>query len=158
MTFNDAFGGMTVRETMTREVFAVARETTLDAVAALFAKRHISGAPVVDKAGRPLGVVTLSDLLCPNPNRPPEDEKAFFYRITDHRVVPLGVRGGTVADVMSHFILSVGPESPLGEAIRLMASDAVHRLLVIDGGNLVGIISSMDVLRALTLLQADHAA
>jgi CBS domain-containing protein len=39
-----------------------------------------------------------------------------------------------------------------------MAADRVHRLLVIDGSNLVGIISSMDVLRALTLWQADRAA
>jgi len=152
MTFNDPLRGLTVAGTMTREVFAVAPETTLGAVAGLFAKRHISGAPVVDEAGRPLGVVTLSDLLFPNPNRPPENEKAFFYRITHHGVEPLAMRDGTVADVMSHFILSIGPESPLREAIRLMAADRVHRLLVIDGGNLVGIISSMDVLRALSLL------
>jgi len=51
---------------------------------------------------------------------------------------------------MSHYILSIGPESPLREAIRLMTADHVHRLLVMDGGNLVGIVSSMDVMRALS--------
>ena len=148
MMFNDPLKGLTVGDTMTREVFAVAPETTLAAVAGMFAKRRISGAPVIDETGRPLGVVTVSDLF--NPNRPTEDGKALFYRVTHHGVEPLAGRDGTVADVMSHFILSIGPESPLCDAIRLMAADHVHRILVIDNGNLVGIVSTMDVMRALT--------
>jgi hypothetical protein len=85
-------------------------------------------------------------------------------RLIDHRC---GVAGegsdldhghvGTVAAVMSPFILSIGPESPVSDAIRLMAADHVHRILVIDDGNLVGIVSTMDVMRALTVRQESRS-
>jgi len=54
-----------------------------------------------------------------------------------------------VADVMSPFILSVRPETALMDAAKLMVDDDVHRLLVTAEGRLVGIVSSMDVLRGL---------
>jgi CBS domain-containing protein len=50
---------------------------------------------------------------------------------------------------MTPGILAVGPDEPLERAIELMAFEGVHRLLVLEGNNLAGIITSLDVLRSL---------
>lgn len=156
MQANDPLAGLTVAGAMTREVFAVAPDTALGAVAGLFAKLHITGAPVVDREGHATGVITLTDIVGPGPRRPAGQGKPLYYRITHEGLEPrsedVGVRAGTVADVMSRFVLAVGPETPLREAIRLMMADRVHRLLVIKDGKLVGVLSSMDVLKAINLL------
>ena len=57
---------LTVTDCMSREIFAVAPETSLEVAARLFSGRHISGAPVVDEATRAVGVLTLNDLCDPD--------------------------------------------------------------------------------------------
>src|SRR5262249_36148105 len=52
-----------VENVMVREVIAVARDTSLAAVARLFALHRIAGAPVVDDNGRPMGIVSRTDLV-----------------------------------------------------------------------------------------------
>ena len=56
----------------------------------------------------------------------------------------------TVRDVMTHVIYAVRPSDPVMSAVRLMVMQNVHRAIVVrDEGRLAGVISSMDVLRAL---------
>ena len=56
----------------------------------------------------------------------------------------------TVDDVMTHLIFVVRPSDPAMLAVRLMVEEGVHRAVVVDdGGRLAGVISPMDVLRAL---------
>jgi predicted transcriptional regulator len=145
-----------VRHVMTREVVAVAPDTSLLTTARLFAVRHITGAPVIDKDGRPVGVVTQTDLVDPERDRTSRPGKSVYYHVTgrttamhgDDAVSPDGV----VADVMSPFILAVDPEATLLDAARRMVVDDVHRLLVLEDGKLAGIVTSMDVLRAIVHL------
>ncbi len=115
---------ITVADIMTRELVTLDASWNLQTTARLFAQRHIGGAPVVDAHGKPIGVVTLADLLAADP-------------------------GATVAQVMSTFVVSMEPDRPLLEAVRLMAIDDIHRVLVVDDGRLVGIVTSMDIVRAL---------
>lgn len=142
-----------VGDVMTREVIAVAPDTSLVTTARLFAARHITGAPVIDPDGRPIGVVTQTDLTDPDRDRTNRPGKSIFYQVTHHARIVQGddatTADGIVADVMSPFVLAIDPNAPLMEAIRLMVSDDVHRLLVTREGKLVGIVTSMDVLRAL---------
>jgi CBS domain-containing membrane protein len=155
---------MTVGDIMTREVFALAPDTSLATAARLFARRHITGAPVIDRQARLLGVVTLTDLVDPARDRTDRIGQARFYRLNDHAtsivwddegaVTPDGV----VADVMSPFVLSIRPDASVVDAARLMVADDVHRLLVVDGGQMVGIVSSMDVLRAFAKPMANRLA
>ena len=64
-----------VKDMMTTEVVAVRRETTFKEVAAVLRRYRVSALPVVDDAGRVLGVVSEADLLakegCPTPARSP---------------------------------------------------------------------------------------
>src|SRR3990170_3696079 len=120
---------LTVAEIMTREIFAVAPDTSLTTAARLFATRHISGAPGIDAPGKPLGVVTQTDLCDPDRDRTDRIGRSLFYRVSHH---PEMIRGddalspeGVVADVMSPFILSVRPETALMDAAKLMVDDDV---------------------------------
>jgi CBS domain-containing protein len=56
----------------------------------------------------------------------------------------------TVEDVMTHHVLTVRPDDDVREAARQMIDGHVHRLLVCDGDEVVGIITTFDLLRALT--------
>ncbi len=144
-----------VRDIMTRDVVALAPDTSLSVVAKLFSDRHISGAPVIDKDSRPIGVVTLADLIYPvAPSSLTGRGKSVFYVVTQDATqlreidVPRR-RDGVVNDVMLSFVLAVPPDKPVREAVRLMVADEIHRLLVVEDGRLVGILSSMDVMKML---------
>lgn len=140
-----------VADVMTRDVYAVAPETSIDTAARLFAARHISGAPVVTGAGRPVGVVTLVDLVDPDRQHSEREGYPLFYRLHDGQTMELGeeveVGAGQVADVMSPFVLSIKSSASIVAAAQLMLSETVHRLLILEGNKLVGIVTSTDLLR-----------
>lgn len=118
-----------VRDIMTAEVHQLTADATLDEAARFFARHHISGAPVVDQ-GRVVGVISKSDLVDPR----------------------IGFAAGsrrTVAAVMTNLGISVRPGDPAMKAVRLMLGEGIHRVLVLDGGALVGIVTPTDVMRAL---------
>lgn len=142
-----------VEELMTSTVLAVSPSTSLETVARLFATHHISGAPVVDARGRPVGVVSQSDLVDPDRGREPAPGSSVYYRIcagvVDELLGPPAQAPGVAADVLSPYRMAIEATQPLGEAVRQMALAEVHRILVLREGRLVGILTSMDVLRAL---------
>lgn len=147
---------------MTTDVFAVAPDTSIDTVARLFATKHITGAPVVAADGRPVGVVTLTDLADPDKVRTDRDGYPMFYRLTDGRApVEVGsdvtFEGGIVSDVMSPFVLSIESSATLAMAANRLVSEGVHRLLVMDDAKLVGIITSTDLLRGFAQQEGAHA-
>lgn len=145
---------LTVSDVMTKDVFALSPETSVISAARLLVNRHITGAPVIDTLGRVLGVVTLADLADPDRERSDRLGTSIFYFHKEAQVqvargeVPVTAEG-VVGDVMSPFVLAVGARSPLLDAVRLMTAEDVHRLVVLEDGRLVGIVSSTDVMRAL---------
>jgi CBS domain-containing protein len=144
---------MHISDVMTRDVFAVAPDTSIETAARLLSNRHITGAPVVSSGGKPVGVVTLADLVDPDRPRSERDGYPLFYVVGSGTVEELGedVRVGTgrVSDVMSPFVLSIESTATLREAATRLVEEEVHRLLVMDGGKLVGIASSLDILRGM---------
>jgi predicted transcriptional regulator len=139
---------------MTREVFGFAPETSLEVAGRLLYSKHITGAPVLDRDGQPVGVVTAKDLVDPDRRRSPERGTATVYRLTaDGRDQLDGGKvasPGRVADVMTRYVIAVGPEATIQQAMKLMTCDDIHRVLVIGAAKrIIGIVSSMDILRAL---------
>lgn len=131
-----------VRDIMTTDVITLAASTTVDDAARSLTFHQVGGAPVLDH-GRIVGVVSKSDLVDPR-----------------HRAT--GAAKATVRDAMTKVVRAVRPGDPAMMAVRLMVNEGVHRAVVVDDrGKLVGIISPMDVLRALARgepLQADDPA
>lgn len=141
---------------MIRDVVAVAGDTSLDAVARVFALNDISGAPVIDDQGRPLGAISQSDLLDAERRRSGLEGSPFYYRVWNGDIRTMGTvtaaprpQRGVAADVMSSPLLTIDADLGVEEAARLMVRERVHRLFVVDRGRVVGLVSALDCLRAL---------
>jgi CBS domain-containing protein len=110
---------------MTADVVCVTPDLGLTALTTLLVERGFSGAPVVDAEGRPLGVVSKTDLLRE----------------------PLTSRG-TVGDVMMPLAFTLPETASLSQAAALMVEEGVHRLPVVSSeGKVIGLLSSFDVMR-----------
>ena len=117
-----------VRDIMEPNVFWLAADAPLERAAETLAERQISGAPVCDPDGKVVGMFTKTDLA------------EYYGSANEMRLV---------RDAMTPAIVSVRPDEPIERAVQLMAFEGVHRLLVLEGERLEGIITSMDVLREL---------
>jgi predicted transcriptional regulator len=129
---------LTAKEVMTRDVFTL--PATLSAREAGWALMHrgVSGAPVRDRHGRIIGVISQSDLALAH------------VTADDWR---------DVADVMTPAVLAVGPQDAALDAVHLMIDHGVHRVVVLeDSGALAGIITSRDILRLLVEERVDLPA
>ena len=119
-----------VEDIMTRNVMTVAPNTPVDDLAWGLTQKGVSGAPVQDAGGHLLGLVTKSDLA--DPNRPNK------------------LHAATVEDVMCPVVFAVYASDSVLDAAKRMVDTGSHRLVVVDSsGHLAGIVSTMDVVRAL---------
>lgn len=147
-----------VMDVMTREVFAVSPDTSLETAARLLTERRVSGAPVIDDRHRVVGVISLSDLA--DPDRTPSEDLGYpiYYRVTDGWTDELGSgaysRPGRVADVMTAAVISVPADANVLDATTRMLQLGVHRLLVVHGDRLSGVVSTVDLLRAFARFHA----
>ncbi|WP_437593547.1 CBS domain-containing protein [Sorangium sp. So ce1000] len=143
-------------EIMTRDVICVRPEVALDDITALLVRYEISGMPVVDAAGRPVGMVSRADVLRAADERGDTEES---QRVTSRsgELAPLEMEHGfhvlepvriTARDVMTPVVVQLHESASIRQAASLMAYESVHRLPVVsDDGKVVGILSSLDVLR-----------
>ena len=147
----------TVREHMTQEVVSATPAMSIKEVARLLAAAEVSALPVVDEAGRVVGVVSEADLLLKE-ERP--EELREHHRLEGHEVREerAKLEAHIVADVMTSPAITVGPDAVVREAARLMRVRGVKRLPVVDArGALVGIISRGDVVRIFLRSDAEIA-
>lgn len=148
--------GLTARDIMHRQLVTLDPELTIPEVRRIFLDRQVTGAPVVDEEGRILGVVSQTDLIRYQQRARPEGvEPAGFYQQTNGAVL-LGPHDGDdlprtarVEDIMTPAAFMTRPDAPVPAVARFMLRRHVHRLIVADQGRLLGIVTSMDLLRAL---------
>jgi len=121
---------------MTPSPVSIRESATVREAIDLLTRREISGAPVIDEAGRPVGVVSRGDILV-------HDREAVDF------AEPADEDGGTrVRDIMTPVVFCVSPEASASRVVRELVDLKVHRLFVVDDlGTLVGVISVLDVLR-----------
>jgi CBS domain-containing protein len=128
----------TAGQCMTRAVVTVRRSVALRELEALFDEHDFNAFPVVEDE-RMLGIVTKFDFL-----------RAFAF--TTGQMVPHydELMNRTVADVMTEAVVHVEPTAPLTRVLQLMVTVKARSVPVVaPGGQLVGMISREDVMRAL---------
>jgi CBS domain-containing protein len=119
-----------------------------------------SAAPVIDEAGRPIGVLSRGDLLVHDRERSDHlrPGAGYFYEQDLHTRKGMPVEGFEVEDVdqtrvrdlMTPAIFSVAPDTPAAKVVEDMHKLHVHRLFVVDdAGVLIGVVTAMDILRHL---------
>jgi len=154
-----------VSDVMSRDVHHVSPRLGVLDLDGELASRRISGAPVLDRAGRVLGIVSRSDL-----DGALATERSKAAAVAGYYVDPEGVdapgealdptsealdrlRALTVQDIMTKEVISVPPSASIVQAARLMRSRRIHRLLVVEDGGLVGLLSSLDIVGAVAELE-----
>ena len=147
--------GRRVKDVMNPDIMTVADEMTTDELARFLNEHEISGAPVVDSQGHFIGVVSMTD-IGRHLAEPSEfaSARAEFYRDLGDEVTleDLGQRYVeervvTVRDVMTPVIHHVAATATVAEAARIMVDRHIHRLVVTQGRQPVGMITSIDLLR-----------
>ena len=134
----------TVRDVMTTRVIAVRGDTSFKEMTAMLGSSQVSGFPVIDRAGKVLGVVSETDMLIKEADRASHPEVFAGLRRSRDLQKAAGV---TAAELMTSPPVTIGPEEPVQHAAFLMYDRAVKRLPVVDeAGHLVGIVSQVDVL------------
>jgi len=143
-----------VRDVMVRAVSSVTLDTPLVEVVELLLRRNVKALPAVDGRRRVVGIITGGDLLA----RGDLGLRLSIQRELDAETLSKRlrhlVRGEKVArDVMTPHVQTVGADADLTAAIRLMVRHEVKRLPVVDReGELIGIVSRADILRAMAAL------
>lgn len=133
-----------VKDVMTKRVIAVRKDASFKEMAAMLRSSRISAFPVVDDAGRVIGVVSEADLLV---KEAVQADGVSVLAALRHWREDDKAAGVTASDLMTGPAVTIGPDAPVTEAARLMYDRRVKRLPVVTGaGLLVGIISRVDVL------------
>ena len=133
-----------VRDVMTTGVIAVREDTSFKEMAGMLGSARVSGFPVIDAAGKVIGVVSETDMLIKEADRASHPELFAGLRRSRDLQKAAGV---TAAELMTTPPVTIGPDEPVQHAAFLMYDRAVERLPVVDkAGHLVGIVSQVDVL------------
>jgi predicted transcriptional regulator len=124
----------TIGSIMTTSVLCVGPELSLVALEALFLDHSISGAPVVDEGGRPIGMVSKTDLV----RHHHEEREADGEHV--------------VADIMMPMAFALPANESVAKAAALMVFEGMHRVPVVNAhGQIVGLLSPLDVMRWMAL-------
>jgi len=116
---------MMAKNIMTRDVITVSPTMTVKHLAMTLIKNQISGAPVANKTGKIVGIVSEADIVAK--------------------------KGKDVKALMSKNIISVGEETLVEEIAQLMTTHKIKRLPVMRGEKVVGIVSRADIVSAIAL-------
>ncbi len=134
----------TVKDVMTTSVVAVREDADFKEIVMVLRRRRVSAFPVIDAAGRVIGVVSEADLLI---KEAAQAVPAGPARFRERRAERLKAGGVTAAEIMTAPPITIDQDAPVADAARRMQSHRVKRLPVVDGhGRLCGIISRADVL------------
>ncbi len=156
---------LTAADVMQTEVRSVAPKVPVVDLEKLLIGERLGGVPVVEDE-RLVGIVSRSDIVrhlshshasqsidteywwelggATGATRATGGEPSAGRRLVDQALADL-----TVADLMVTDVLSVAPDAPVSEVARLMDSRHVHRLLVVEGDALRGLVTSLDLARLL---------
>jgi CBS domain-containing protein len=117
-----------VQDLMRKKVLTARPHQTVEHVRAILGRNKVSALPVVDSEGRPVGIVSTTDLVGHRNGRTP------------------------ISRIMTEKVYTVPRYEDVSIAARIMRNHGIHRVVVTDEQEVVGILSAFDLLR----LVADH--
>ena len=131
----------TVADLMSPNPLSVGEHATVAEAITLLVNKGFHAAPVIDGAGRPVGVLSGTDILIHTRNQ----QRSTAADPTRAR------------DMMTPAVFSVGLHASADRAVRDLVALGVHQLFVVDGGGiLVGVITALDVARHLAAEETNN--
>lgn len=119
-------------DVMIKDVVTVKENTPLKEIATLFKERRITGAPVTDENGDLVGVISETDVI--------------------RKTTSIGAWSpSTAGQIMTRNAVTVTPNETLQRVCELMFNRRIHRIVVAEERKISGIITTMDILRAIAM-------
>jgi CIC family chloride channel protein len=121
---------------MQTDLQVIGPEAAVNEAAIALAEAHVSGLPVVDRRRHLVGVISSTDILASEEEVEGEAGRVALFEET------------LVRDLMTPRPVTVTPTATVKEAAQLLLYADVHRVFVLDGDRLVGVLSTTDIVRA----------
>ena len=150
------------RDIMQRDVVQLHTDASIKSAIETFEEYSISGAPVVNEAGELVGVLSDSDIVktehLENEElklkrteyyfaNPLEELDEPYFSTEEYSPEVLGEE--TVGEWMTPHVISVAPEASLSDVCTLMTQERIHRVFVVKEKKLLGVISTLDIVKCL---------
>jgi CBS domain-containing protein len=147
------------RDVMVRGVRSVAPDTPISELAEIFNDEGMSGLPVIDRKSRLVGIVTKTDIaralaeagvdsmsraIQPMIGIDEEDDVDVVSNLNGKADLTLTARA-----LMSTGVVTAGEDETAAELAARMLEHGIHRVIIVKGVDVVGIVSSFDLLRAI---------
>ena len=141
---------LTASDIMTSDVVCLNHDLDVHECEKILIEKGISGAPVVDRDGRLQGVLSKTDLVSHHYSNGEEKTVEAPYRVEETggtHVVEFDV--ADARDVMTPVPFTAPEGATLNELAAIMVRQEMHRVVITRKGRVIGIVTSMDVLRAI---------
>jgi len=129
---------MRAAEIMQKGVMAVSPELTVADLEEFLTVEDISGVPVTGPGGPILGIVSKTDIVRALSEELSEQQYKFLQPDL------------TVGDIMTRDIVTVSPDEDVHDVAQRMIDGHLHRVLVVNSEEVLGIITTFDLLKLLT--------
>ena len=146
--YEPAQGSAQARDIMQGGVITVGLDTRLRELVQMLTQRRISGVPVVDAEGAPTGVISLTDVASYVGQNWLKSQSQSTAPMVWEDALGDSLGDTQVREVMSPFVYFAEESASLGELAEMMLEHHIHRLLVVRDKEIVGIISSLDLIKA----------
>lgn len=146
---------MQARDIMNKNVITVQEDSSIEEAAGILTEYNISGAPVVNKQGKIVGMVTEGDLLHKetNPRTPAflNILGAFIYirGIERYREDFKKLAAASTSEIMTTDVITASGDMEIEDVAALMVEHGIKRVPVVENGNIIGIISRADIIKTL---------
>ncbi len=150
---------------MTEKVVCVHPETPINDLIKILVKNHINGAPVVDKKGKLAGVVSKSDIVEYDEKTAKKRSqititKKSFYSDTngklkkdlDKLLKAKNFGKALVKDIMTPHAITAQADDTIDRLAKIMYDKKIHRIIIQDKGQVIGVVSTLDILNAVSTM------
>jgi CBS domain-containing protein len=150
---------MIAADVMVSKVITVGPDTSVATIAATLLANRISAVPVIDeKSGALIGIVSEGDLIH-RVEAGTERHRAWWLEIFAGKETLarefVKSHARRAADVMTHPVVTISPDTPLGEIASLLEKHRIKRVPVVKDGKIVGIVSRANLIQALVALDTE---
>ena len=146
---------MKARDVMVAPVITVKPYSTVREVAKTLVDRRISAVPVVDDAGKVVGIISEGDLMHRAETGTERRYRWWIRLVGGDASLPtdyIKAHARRAADIMTQNVITATPETPLDEIAVLLERNSIKRVPIVREGQLVGIVSRANLVQALATM------
>jgi CBS domain-containing protein len=147
---------MKAQDVMVSPVITVKPNASVREVARIFIDRGISAVPVVDDKNKLVGIVSEGDLLHRSEAGTERRRPSWLQIFTANETLAaeyMKAHARKVADVMTRDVITASPDTPLHEIARILEKNAIKRVPILRGDDLVGLVSRANLIQAVASAQ-----